>query len=310
MVPRSRRPPTARSTSRRARINRALIRLDGLDTVRRLDIGTLKLTPQLLVQAKEYQVKRGQQGPASPPAANVPLKVAIRDVAPTVDGKLGDWKDADWAKIDDRSRAAVCVSGDKLYVAYHIDHEYRLENSPDSLDSLFKGGPALDLMIVADPNADPQRKTPVAGDIRLLVTQVNNQTRAAVFRAIVPGTKEPVKYESPVGSATIDQVEDISSKVKLAGGRHADKTGKERRGVPVLLRYADYEFSVPLSALGLVAKRRPDDSRRRGVAAGHERGHRRSCLLAQQVRQHDIGPSHRGAAHARPLGTVDLPAEA
>jgi hypothetical protein len=170
-----------------------------------------------------------------------------------VDGKVDDWKDADWAKIDDRSRAAVCISGDTLYVAYHMDYQYQLENSPDSLDSLFKGGPALDLMIGTDPKADPRRKNPVAGDIRLLVTQVNNKTQAAVFRAVVPGTKEPVKYESPVGSATIDQVEDISDKVKLAGGKHADKTGKVRNGVPVILKYSDYEFSVPLSALGLFA---------------------------------------------------------
>ena len=55
-----------------------------------------------------------------------------------MDGRLDDWKNADWAKIDDRSRAASSICGDMLYVAYHIDYEYHLENSPDSLDSLFK----------------------------------------------------------------------------------------------------------------------------------------------------------------------------
>ena len=149
---------------------------------------------------------------------------------------------------------SCCVysRGDTLYVAYHVDYQYPLENSADSLDTIFKGGPALDLMIGADPNADPRRRDPVPGDIRLLVTQVNKKTQAAVFRAVVPGTKEPVRYESPVGSATLDQVEDITDKVKLAGGKHADDTGKkDRYGLPVILKYSDYEFSVPLSALGL-----------------------------------------------------------
>ena len=228
-----------------------LIRLDGLETIRRFDAGTVKVTPELLVQAKEYQAKLNEQGAVGRSGDNAPLKVAIRDQAPAVDGKLEDWEGADWAKIDEHSRAAVCVSGDKLYVAYHIDYEHRLENSPNSLDSLFKGGPALDLMIGADPHADARRTAPVRGDIRLLVTRVNNQTRAAVFRAVVPGTKEPVKYESPVGSATIDQVEDLSDQVQLAGDKHVEKTEKTRRGVPVILKYSDYEFSVPLSALGL-----------------------------------------------------------
>lgn len=237
----------------------SLIRLDGLDTVRRLEVGTLKITPQLLVQAKDYQAEQSARLAASRPAAEKAparesLNVAIRKQAPTVDGKLDDWKAADWATIDDRSRAAVGISGNTLYVAYHMDYEYRLENSPDSLDSLFKGGPALDLMIGADPGADPQRKTPMPGDIRLLVTEVNKKIQAAVFRAVVPGTKEPVKYVSPVGSATIDQVEDVSGRVVLVGGKHADKTDQMRRSVPVIRRYADYEFSVPLSVLGLTPK--------------------------------------------------------
>ena len=231
-----------------------LIRLDGLESVDRFDAGTLKLTPELVAQAKMYQVNQSLPSSAGRAGSDSPMKMAIRPTAPAVDGKLGDWKDAEWVQIDKRSKAAVCISGDRLYVAYHLDYDYRLENSPDSLENIFKGGPALDVMIGTDPNADPQRKNPAPGDIRLLVTQVNKKTRAAIFRAVVPGTKEPVTYESPIGAATIDQVEDISGKVNLAGGRHADKSDKKKHGIPVILKYTDYEFSVPLSVLGLVGK--------------------------------------------------------
>ena len=97
---------------------------------------------------------------------------------------------------------------------------------------------------------------------------MNKKTQAVIFRAVVPGTKEPVVYESPVGAATIDQVEDIADKVNLAGGRHVEKTSKKgRHGVPVMLKYSDYEFSVPLSALGLSASKlrsAPDGLKIRG----------------------------------------------
>lgn len=228
-----------------------IIRVDGLGSLRRLDAGSVTMTPELLAQVQQYQEHKDDVRTTSRPAADAPLRVTLRDKPPAVDGNLDDWKDAQWVDIDNRTRAAVCICGNTLYAAFHMEYEYRLESSPDSLDTLFKGGPALDLMIGCDPNADPQRKTPVPSDLRLLVTMVHRKTQAAVFRAVVPGTKDPVKYASPVGSASIDQVEDISAKVSVAGGKHADDTGKKKHDVPILHKYSDYELAVPLSALGL-----------------------------------------------------------
>ena len=124
------------------------------------------------------------------------------------------------------------------------------------------------------------------GDIRLLVTVVNKKTQAAVFRAVVPGTKEPVKYESPVGSATIDQVEDISDKVKLVGGNRSektDKTAQRRAGHSEVHRIRVFRAAVGREA---IAQRRSDHSWRRGVAAGPKWRYSRSRLLAQQVCWH------------------------
>jgi len=92
------------------------------------------------------------------------------------------------------------------------------------MQNLFKSGGALDLMIDAVPGGE-----------RLLVTLVNGKTAAMLYRPHDPASKtQPVQFSSPLSTIAFDLVEDVSNQVKLT----ADKTG-------------DYEFSVPLSVLGL-----------------------------------------------------------
>ena len=56
---------------------------------------------------------------------------------------------------------------------------------------------------------------------------------ALVYRAKVPGTKEPVPFSSPWRTVNIDVVDDVSSSVALA----TDNAG-------------NYEISMPLDVLG------------------------------------------------------------
>jgi hypothetical protein len=72
--------------------------------------------------------------------------------------------------------------------------------------------------------------------LRLLITVVNDQTRATLYRQVVPGTAEAdkVPFSSPWRTITFDRVQDISGQVELA----ADHEGH-------------YEISVPLNLLGL-----------------------------------------------------------
>ena len=114
------------------------------------------------------------------------LTVALRDKAPVVDGKLDDWAGADWvdvdksgvaANFDSHSKpfnvtAAVSISGDRLYAAFRTGDPDLLRNSGETATAPFRTGGALDLMIGADPGADPKREKPAAGDVRLVVTRV------------------------------------------------------------------------------------------------------------------------------------------
>jgi hypothetical protein len=223
----------------------SLVRLDGLENIKRLPDQNLTVTKNDLAAAQTYFVqseaaRQAQQGRGT-------LVVALRQNAPQIDGDLSDWNGAQWADIDKRGVAAnfnsnskpydvtgtVAIAGDKLFAVWKTGDKDLLNNSGEAPNALFKTGGALDLMIGTNPNADPKRAQPVEGDLRLIITQVKGKTRALLYRAIVPGTKDAVPFSSPWRTITLDKVEDVSGQVQLAG-----KDG-------------DFEISIPLATLGL-----------------------------------------------------------
>jgi hypothetical protein len=226
----------------------SLVRVDGLETIRRLPETTVTLGADDLARARAYFVeteaaRQMDQGSGT-------MKVSLRATVPVVDGLLDDWSGADWVGIDksgvaayfDSSskpydvRGAVAVSGDRLYAAFRTGDPNLLRNSGEMPNALFKTGGALDLMIGADVSADEKRSKPVDGDARLLVTKAKNRTVAVLYRAVVPGTADPVPFSSPWRTITLDRVEDVSAQVQLAGTN------------------GNYEISIPLAALGLKAQ--------------------------------------------------------
>ena len=226
--------------------SRGLVRVDGLDSIRRFPDTTLRVSADDLKQAQTYfaqsEVLRQQaQGQGT-------LKVALRQTAPTVDGKLDDWEGAAWATIDKSGvaanfnsnskpydvTAAVTIAGDRLYAAFRTTEPDLLRNTGETPNAPFKTGGALDLMLGTDANADLKRANPVAGDERLLITRVKDKTLALLYRAVVPGTKEPVPFSSPWRTITIDRVDDVSAQTQFADD------GK-----------GNYEISIPLATLGL-----------------------------------------------------------
>ena len=223
----------------------SLVRVDGLETVRRLPETSLVLTAADLEAARAHVVEaeaRRQKG-----RGQGTLAVAIRAKAPVVDGRLDDWSGAEWADIDkagvaaffdSRSKpydvtAAVAVAGDRLFVAFRTGDPELLRNSGELPVAPFKTGGALDLMIGADPAADPARDRPAPGDARLLVGRAGGKPFALLYRAVVPGTKAPVPFSSPWRTITLDRVDDVADQVRLASNG------------------GDYELSIPLEALGL-----------------------------------------------------------
>ena len=226
----------------------ALVRVEGMESIRRIAPMTVKVTPKDLQLAQDFVTQREAARQAA--QGSGVIAVPLRAQAPAVDGNLKDWNDADWAPIDQRGvganfnskskpydiRGAVAVAGGKLFAMWKTEDESLLKNSGAIDNAPFKTGGALDLMLGTDPNAKPGRPQPVAGDLRLLVTQVKGKTKAVLYRAVVPGTppNRKVAFSAPWHSITMDSVTDVSAQVEFA----TDGKG-------------NYEIAVPLALLGL-----------------------------------------------------------
>jgi len=229
--------------------NGCIVRVDGLEKIRRLPTSRLEVTAPMLQEAQAYFLQSEAQRQSS--QAQGPLLVALRERPPVVDGKLDDWAGANWVTIDTRmqqegdwgrrevkTEAALAVSGDRLYAAFKVDDSNLLSNSGEAWQNLFKTGGALDLMIGTDPQADPQRDHAVAGDVRLLVTRIAGKPTAVLYRPVAPGTTtEPVLFSSPLRTLRFGRVDVVSDQVQLAGGPEGA-----------------FELSVPLATLGLEPK--------------------------------------------------------
>jgi hypothetical protein len=226
-----------------------LIRLEGLESIRRMPSQPLKVSEDDLQKARAHLMK--MEALKNQGIGGGVMHVALNAPAPNVDGKLDDWT-GDWVEIDKRGTSAffnsqttpynvkgsVAVSDGKLFAAWQTGNGNLLQNSGEVPTAPFKTGGTLELMIGTNPGADPQRKTPVAGDLRLTITQVQGKTFAVLYRPVAPDVKTPkVPFSSPWRTIQFDQVEDISDKVQLA----TDKKG-------------NYEISVPLVILGLNPK--------------------------------------------------------
>ncbi len=224
----------------------ALFRLTGLETIQRLPPQTITVTPAMVEAARTVLVRRQQAETAA--KGRKTLAVRTPQIAPVVDGKADDWAAATWAPIADGLAGALQISGDRLYMAVRATGNPRYADYLSNVTAvdklLFKGGGALDLQLGTDPAADPKREKPVAGDLRLLVARVGGKTKAMLYRQVVPGTKEPEPFISPVKRVTIDRIDDVSAEVQVVVSPFC----------PAPNTYADevvYECSVPLATLGL-----------------------------------------------------------
>ena len=229
----------------------SLVRVDGLERIRRFPAKTLTVDAAVLARCTAWQadLERERQALSAPRVITVPLGSA----APTVDGDLSDWAGADWASVDERGTganfnsnskpyavyASLRISGDRLYAAWRSNENDLAVNSAEQATAPFKTGSALDLMLGTDPAAPADRRQAAPGDLRLLVTRrpdgKGTKTWAVLYRAVVPGTADGAKvpFSSPWRTITFDVVTDVSAAVELA----------QKEG--------DYEMSIPLAALGL-----------------------------------------------------------
>jgi hypothetical protein len=223
----------------------AIVRVDGLETIRRIPPFPLHVTVQQQENARKMVLRREAARQAA--LGRGVWKVALQTSRTARVDEA--WQDANWVDIDRRGvaaffnantsayavRAAMKLADGQLFVRWETGDAQLLKNSGTEETAPFKTGGALDLMLGTDPRADANRTTAVAGDVRLLITQVHGKTKALIYRAVVPGAPadQRVMFRSPTRTVSFDRVDDLSDRVQLT----ADGRG-------------NYEVALPLDLLG------------------------------------------------------------
>lgn len=236
----------------------SVVHVEGLDTVQRIKPAAFAVTPAQLRQAQEQLLVRAAAARAHTDRPE--YQVALTDQPIAADGDLRDWpaawteRNGQYLAADTAGRVwiqvgelpfghrwhpllgAVRVSDQKLHVAFSVSPRGALGTvaaaAPDSA-GLLTAGAGLEIALATDPLADPARTQPVPGDIRVVISTWNGRPIARLYRAVDPGSPEPVTLRSPWGGVTIDGVTDISGQVQFGQSRTA------------------YEASIPLAMLGI-----------------------------------------------------------
>jgi hypothetical protein len=170
----------------------------GLDTIKRLPGGTFTLSEadaKLAADAQAQYAAQLARGKRLAIARGRPALAVAEPITKSLDAGRG-------------FTVRMAYDEKNLYVMYDVSSPYDLVNSLPDPTILFKGGNCLDLQIGTDPAADPKRKTPAPGDVRLLVTRRGDQPFVVLYRPKVKGfTGEPTVLSSPTGKESFDRIE-------------------------------------------------------------------------------------------------------
>ena len=189
----------------------------GLDTVRRLPGGAYVHTEEFAKAAAaalaDYERARARS-----------QRLDIVRGRPALDVAKGITKTIDAARA---FTARAAYDETNLYIAFDVTSPSELVNEITDPRILFKGGNLLDIQLATDPAADPKRKTPAPGDLRILITRVGGATTvggaslprekpfAVVYRPKVRGfAGQPIVLTSPTGKESFDAIEP-TDRVKL-----------------------------------------------------------------------------------------------
>ncbi|MDD5704933.1 MAG: hypothetical protein PHR35_03350 [Kiritimatiellae bacterium] len=138
------------------------------------------------------------------------------------------------------AKVALAHDGTNLYALYKVADTSPMANAGKEWETLFKSGDTCEIMIAADPQADPQREQPVAGDMRVLFSAMEGQPVAVMYEAVArPGEEKAARsFNSPARGFHFDRVVQLTNAVV-----RVDRTAEGY----VLVA------TVPLKDLGLVA---------------------------------------------------------
>ncbi|MCM8542329.1 MAG: hypothetical protein NE328_18815, partial [Lentisphaeraceae bacterium] len=208
--------------------------LKGLDKIVRKS-GSLTLTEEQIMAAERKYSRTVIAENEAKEATVAKTPKAIK-----IDGKTNDWErtyTAEWAKSGLYNvRVKVAYDSQNLYLNYNVSDDTPWVNNGTDWTTLFKTGDSVDIQLAINDKANPKRRSPVEGDIRLLIGKYNEKPTAVLYRHRLKQKQNPMTFTSPWRSETVDSVQQIESaqiKVNVSGSSY------------------EIEAAIPLKDLGI-----------------------------------------------------------
>ena len=234
----------------------SVVRVEGLEALQRMK-GALTVSKEQIEQVAVWEIEKAamekkRQAPKVAKMPHVPSPI-------TANGLLDDWPYDLFFTVHDywehsligseyviHSQGALAYDDRNLYVAVTTRDETPMLNSAQDLPLLFKHGDAVDILLGLDPKADPARRFPAPGDLRLLIARVDGKPVAMVYRYKVDNAPPDKRahFTSPVGEVYIDVVEEVKG-VELAVNSELDEKGKPRIIIEAAIPWASMGVRSP-----------------------------------------------------------------
>lgn len=180
-----------------------ILRIEGLESIRRFTAPTISLTQDLLVKADQDNTRRALAAARPPEPYTIPIaqkdtkgQINWRAITPLQIARDGQPVTADFRAASD---------GDHLYVSYDVNDPTPWKNGGNEPQLLFKTGDCVDIQL--SPGGNTTAKA-VAGDLRVVIANFQGKPVAVLMRQVAADTsaKQPFTYTSPVMTVTFDQV--------------------------------------------------------------------------------------------------------
>ncbi len=211
----------------------SIVEVTGLEKFRRAS-GEITVTPEMLARTREWEARYQRRQ-----LLVNPKLVVCAERQPLIDGAIGDGEWSPGSTLGGFAEFWTAYDRNHLYLAWRVTGRGPLANSGEDFRRAFKTGAAVDVQISTDPAADPARRQPGAGDLRLLITQVKGKPVVVLYRPEAPGAPAAHRWETstPGGGTTVFEQVVTLPEARVAIGESTD-------GYCV-------EAAIPLAALGL-----------------------------------------------------------
>jgi hypothetical protein len=153
-------------------------KVTGLDTVKSLGSGALKISPDDLLKARQFKVKYLN---VSDTAKNTVVRKMA--VAFTGDPNKDFGAQPVTFGIDpNRIQSWLAHDDENLYIAWRVDDKTPWVNGATGFENLYACGDTVDLQLGVDPGADRKRNEAGTGDLRISIGRLQGRNAAVIYR--------------------------------------------------------------------------------------------------------------------------------